>query len=353
MGTALVAGHNFYGYSDRIHRAFLAEGWDSAVEAVDPPRVLVTPKERFLYRFLPQRLGLHGPLERATAAIRTDFVDRVCAHDADLILFIRPDLLLPEDLARIRSARPRARLACWLMDPIGRMPGVEDLLPGFDAVFLYDAADLPAARRLNVSSHLLVLAVDPADYSPPTATVEPEWELSFIGSPSPARLRLLEGVVDELDLGPDQVRFVIGDWRMVPLVGRLRLGRRSWLFKDGYLDMVTLGHQAVRDIYHRSKVCLNIHQTGTVSGFNMRVFEIAGAGGAQVVERLPGLSDQLREGQEVACYGDADELVAQVRRLLEHPDEAKDLGWRASVAASARHTYQHRVRAIREAMGAG
>ncbi len=296
MGVALIAGHNFYGYSDRIQRALVAEGWRARVEDVLAPQVRVTPWERLLYRELPQRLGINGPLERATTRIRADFVDRVCAQDADLILFIRPDRMLPEDLARIRAARPRARLACWLMDPIARMPGVEALLPGFDAVFLYDAADLDAARRLNPASHLLVLAFDPDDYRPPSVAVPDRWALSFIGSPSPARLRLLEGLVEALGLGPDQVRFVVGHWRLVPVLGRRRLNQHSWLFRDGFLDMETLGHAAVGEIYHRSTLALNIHQVGTVSGFNMRVFEAAGAGAAQVVERLPGLDAQERRG---------------------------------------------------------
>jgi glycosyltransferase involved in cell wall biosynthesis len=350
VGVALVAGHNFYGYSDRIRRAFDAEGWAGRIEDVLAPQIRVTPRERILYRFLPQRLGIRGPLERATARTRADFVARVCAHDVDLILFIRPDLMLPEDLARIRAMRPRARLACWLMDPIGRMPGVEAILPGFDAVFLYDAADLDAARRLNPASHLLVLAFDPEDYRPAAPGVEDRWALSFIGSPSPARLRLLERVVGELGLGPDEVRFVVGQWRLLPLIGRRRLERQSWLFRDGFLDLETLGHAAVREIYHRSTLALNIHQVGTVSGFNMRVFEAAGAGAAQVVERLSGLDEELREGAEVACYGDADELVSQVRHLLEHPAEVAEMGRRAAAAAAARHTYRHRVRRILDAM---
>ncbi len=346
----MIAGHNFHGYADRIQRAFVAKGWGCDVESVRPTRVRFALKERFLYRFLPERIGIRGPLDRASARIRADFMARVCAHDVDLILFIRPDLLTPEDLTEVRAARPRARLACWLMDPIGRMPRVEDLLPCFDAVFLYDAADLPAARRLNPATHLLVLAFDVEDYRPPPAPVEDRWALSFIGSPSPARLRLLERVVGDLGLGPDAVRFVVGSWRLIPLIGRRRLHVRSWLFRDGYMDLETLGHAAVREIYHRSTLCLNIHQPGTVSGFNMRVFEAAGAGGAQVVERLPGLEEQLREGEEVACYSDADELVERVRHLLENPDEARRMGKRAAVTAAARHTYGHRVQLILEAL---
>ncbi len=353
MGVALVAGHNFYGYSDRICRAFEAAGWEGRVEDVVAPRIRVSPRERVLYRFLPQRLGIRGPLERATARIRADFVARVSAHDAALILFIRPDLLTASDLDEIRAAQPRARLACWLMDPIGRMPGVETLLPRFDAVFLYDAGDLAAARRLNPASHLLVLAFDPEDYSPAAGPVEKRWALTFIGSPSPDRLRLLERVVGDLDLGPGAVRFVVGHWRLVPLIGRRRLHRRSRLFRDGYLDMETLGHGAIGEIYHRSTLCLNIHQPGTVSGFNMRVFEAAGAGLPQIVERLPGLGDHFREGEEIACYGDPEELVATVRRLLAHPEEAAEMGRRAAAAAAARHTYRHRVQAILAAMDLG
>lgn len=350
MGVALVAGHNFYGYSDRIRRAFDAAGWEGRVEDVVAPRIRVSPRERLLYRVLPQRLGIRGPLERATRRIRADFVARVCAHDAALILFIRPDLMTPSDLAEIRRARPRARLACWLMDPIGRMPGVEDLLPRFDAVFLYDAGDLPAARRLNPASHLLVLAFDPDDYRPAAGPVEARWDLTFIGSPSPARLRLLERVVGDLELGPEAVRFVVGHWRMIPVIGRRRLNRRSRLFRDGYMDMETLGHPAIGEIYHRSTLCLNIHQPGTVSGFNMRVFEAAGAGLAQIVERLPGLGDHLREGREVACYDDPEELVATVRHLLAHPEEAREMGRRAAIAAAARHTYRHRVQTVLDAL---
>lgn len=351
MGVALVAGHNFHGYSDRIGRAFEAEGWECRVESVRPPRVRTSPVERLLYGVLPRHLGIRWPLERADAQTRADLVARVCTHDADLVVFIRPDIVTTEDLAAIRAARPRMTLACWLMDPIRRMPGVEALLPHFDHVFLYDEADLPAARPLNPRSHLLLLAFDPADYHPPVSPVAARWAVSFIGAPSSDRLRLLERVCEEFDLGPDDVRFVVGRWPLMPLVGQRRLNRRSWLFRDGYLDLETLDHTAVREVYHRSTVCLNIHQPGTVSGFNMRVFEAAGAGGAQVVERLPGLSDCFRDGREIAFYDGADELVARVGRLLEHPDEARALGASAAAAGAAGHTYQHRIRAILDACG--
>jgi len=351
-GTALVAGHDYRGYNRRIRDAFQAEGWrcgevDTAFPAFD-----ASLRGRLLYRALPERLGLRGPLRRAGARARIDFVAQVLDRDWDLLLVIRPDLLGPEELAAIRRGRPGAVLACWLMDPIGRYPSCRTVLPLFDRVFLYDRGDLEEGRRINPRTEVLLLAFDPADYAPPTTPAQPLWDLSFIGSPSPDRLRSLEQVCRAADLPPERVRFVVGDWRFLPLLGRRLAARRSWLIRHEYLDFRTLDHPAIRQIYHRSVICLNAHQQGTLQGYNMRVFEVAGAGGgAQLVERLPGLGEQLQEEHEVVCYGDGDELVEQARRLLADHRRARELGARAAIRAAGEHTYRHRVRTLLEACG--
>lgn len=349
IGRAVIGGLEFFGYNERIRDAFLAEGWDcKTLETWYPPydrRVLAN----LLFGILPRRFGVRGPLEWAMARARRLFVDAVLRTEFDLLLVIRPDFLTVEDLDEIRRARPSAVVACWLMDSLAYHPRFLDVVEGTDRVFSFDEADLPRLGEKHPRVRFLPLAFDPGDYSPAARSPAARWRVSFIGAPHLDRLRLLERLCDELSLKPDDVRFVIGAWKVLPIIGQRSLNRRSWLYRDGFLDLETTDHPACREIYQRSDVCLNVHQPFNPTiprGFNMRVFEICGAGGFQLVEALPGLDRVFPEDTGLSTYRDSDGLIASIRDALAAPERRRDAAQRCAEHAHAHHTFRHRVREI-------
>jgi spore maturation protein CgeB len=99
--------------------------------------------------------------------------------------------------------------------------------------------------------------------------------------------------------------------------------------------------QTLRD----SRITLNIESGSTTRhSSNMRLFEATGVGTCLLTDRTEGLGELFEPGREVATYGDLDECVERIRRLLAHPDEREAIA-RAGQARTLRdHTLAHRAR---------
>lgn len=87
---------------------------------------------------------------------------------------------------------------------------------------------------------------------------------------------------------------------------------------------------------------------------NMRVFEVLATGRPLITNRdadVNGLLELFEDGHHLITYDDTD-LVAQVRRYLNEPDQARAIGEAGQVEVRARHTYSHRVEHIFETLRA-
>ncbi|GEM_PF-1224160 len=97
-------------------------------------------------------------------------------------------------------------------------------------------------------------------------------------------------------------------------------------------------------VYARHAVSLNVHARVVREGTNMRSFECAGCGIAQLIEYRPGLERQFEPGVEVEIYREPAEGAERARALLADPRRARALAQRAARRACAEHTYHRRVR---------
>jgi len=119
-----------------------------------------------------------------------------------------------------------------------------------------------------------------------------------------------------------------------------------------------------RQLYARARVVLNHCEHGDL---NFRVFEAMGCGGCLVTPRIGhGLTDLFVEGEHLRCYAAdtddngggvavdvaADQAVAQIRYLLEHPEAAERMGQAALACIDGGHRAVHRAesfsRSVRE-----
>ena len=85
---------------------------------------------------------------------------------------------------------------------------------------------------------------------------------------------------------------------------------------------ISTTREASAEIFASSLVSFNASLNGDL---NMRVFEILSAGGCLLTDRLDtqsGLDMCLKEGSEFLGYDNAEEMIAQARFLLDHPEIA-------------------------------
>ena len=211
-------------------------------------------------------------------------------------------------------------------------------LPLYDHVFALDSYFLPVlrvagARRVD---HLPACA-DPEEHAPPTLTAEEyRWyaaDVSFVGNYSEQRAEML-GV-----LGGTDVRVYGSGWDVAGphLAQQVRAEPVYGLKKN--------------KIYRSSAFSLNVHQPHMVHGENFRVFEVAACGGLSVSAPKPDLAQCLEPGREVVVFDGPEDLRAKVGYLLSHPEERAELAAAGRQRVLADHTYDHRARAIIDALG--
>ena len=96
-------------------------------------------------------------------------------------------------------------------------------------------------------------------------------------------------------------------------------------------------------IYARHRIALNVHAAVVREGTNMRTFECAAFGIAQVVEQRDGLDALFDPQREIVTYRHPDELAETLRALAADATRRTRLAMAARRRALAQHTYAHRV----------
>jgi hypothetical protein len=114
---------------------------------------------------------------------------------------------------------------------------------------------------------------------------------------------------------------------------------------EPYLRGPALGETMLRAL-SASRLTLNAHGNFMLYGGNMRLFEAAGVGVAQMTEDLPGVRTWFTPGEEIITYRDLDDLKRQTRHYLSHDAERDRIAARARERAYAEHTYEQRIDAF-------
>ncbi len=96
-------------------------------------------------------------------------------------------------------------------------------------------------------------------------------------------------------------------------------------------------------VFGEALACLNTFALAEGNSLNCRAFEIAGAGGLQLMEARPIVSECFEPGTEVLTFTTFDELIALVQRCQRSPAEMQSIRAAAARRALAEHTYRHRL----------
>lgn len=101
---------------------------------------------------------------------------------------------------------------------------------------------------------------------------------------------------------------------------------------------------------------LNLHSSSHLPGVdpegdfvNPRVFDIAAAGGFQLVDRRSLLGDLFVEGVELVIFNDIDQMREQLEYYRHHPEERREIAAAGYRRVQADHTYARRMEQLLEA----
>jgi len=189
------------------------------------------------------------------------------------------------------------------------------------------------ARRMEC---LPLSACDP-DFHRPYALTDAErreyaCDIAFVGTLTPdtlysRRVQALEALAD----------FDIGIWSVHDVPAALKKFVRGKALGEDMLKILSA-----------SKLCFNTHGDFVFYGGNLRLFEVAGAGVAQIAEDLPGTRGWFPDvaGQPtILMYSGMDDLRHKVGALLADDAARARMATAARAHVYAQHTYD--VRAAR------
>jgi spore maturation protein CgeB len=253
----------------------------------------------------------------------------------DLVFMAKAETVPAETVRTIRSEL-RCSIINWFPD--ARLFGYDSVfaqLPYLDWLFSKSEADVQRMRMLGFGKgRLLEHCADRSlhiDLSTPEEELKPyRCQVAMVGSFYPYREAILRHLSD-VDLriwGPG--------W------GRSSLYRTS---PQTIVDRDARSEEQTR-VFRAASVNLNTHHFDDVSDLNQRVFDIAGAGGCQVMDGDRDHQNIFEKPDEIAQFRSVDELREWVRFLIENPRKRQEMGGRCQRKIAGGHTYDHRIREI-------
>ena len=104
------------------------------------------------------------------------------------------------------------------------------------------------------------------------------------------------------------------------------------------------------ELYSRSKVAIS---WSSLKDLPARVFENMYMAVPLVTNRVPDLSTHFVEDEHYLGFDTATEAVGKVRQLLENPEDASEIAWRAHRKVKALHLWENRIEQILDNVGLG
>jgi spore maturation protein CgeB len=231
-------------------------------------------------------------------------------------------------LAELKRLGVTYRVAWWGDAPTN-LKRLDLLSSEWDALFLKDREAVNRFRGLELKAYLLHEALNPA------------WHKPLAGQKNN------QVVVAGNYYGHRQflVRKLLGDGIELGLYGP---NVPLWSFpevKQHFNGRFIVKEEKSR-VFGEGLACLNSTSFAEGNSLNCRAFEIAGAGGLQLLEHRPVIEECFEPGKEVLVYRTYQELLDQIERAKKYPAEMVAVREAGAKRALAEHTYRHRLTEI-------
>jgi len=247
----------------------------------------------------------------------------------DLVLATH-DYLAPADAWLIKSLT-KAPLALWYPDPIWSFQKHMFLNAPFDALFFKDPYIVDRLRRkLGVPVYYLPESFSPRSLAAAApAAPDPRYacEICTAGNLYAYRVAFFRNLADR------HVRI----WGLPPPLW-MQLGPVEPMVEKRFV-----AHAEKARAFRSAKIVLNNLNPSEIWGTNVRTFEICGAGGFQITDHTPGLSQLFDIGRELVTFEDVEDLRAKIGHYLAADDERREIAEAGQRRAAREHTYAQRL----------
>ena len=271
--------------------------------------------------------------------VSTAILAKTEAFEPDLVLALAQAPLSRQVLKRLR--KDGVATAMWFVEDYTVFPYWRGFAPLYDFfAIIQKGAFEGELQHLGVENFLyLPLAAQPDFHAPvelsPVELRRYGSDLSFLGAGYPNRRMAFREL-----LGYD-----------------FKIWGNEWDGDATLQDLVQRGGARIAPdecvkIFNAAKINLNLHSSikkGVLVGdgdfVNPRTFELAACGGFQLVDRRELLPELFAE-DELATFGDMEELCEGIDYFLAHAEERKAFARRARARVLKDHTYSARLQTL-------
>ena len=306
-------------FADNVASALRACGHEVYV----PPATSATRYQSrisALYLAIRQR-----SLKRYRSSLEKWIVRSAKTYRPDVVLAIT-QVLQEEVLRDLKRLGVRLRVAWW-GDAPGNIRGRGLLSSEWDFIFLKDPDAVRKFRLVGLNAHMLHQAMNPRWHRQVAAQANSS--VAVVGN--------LYGYRQFLVMHLRRKGYSVGLY-----------GGRVPVWATPEIRQLHTGKYVVKEeksrVFGEAVACLNSTSPVEGNSLNVRLFEIAAAGGLQIMEHKSILPECFEPGREVLVFNSLDELDGHVDRALRAPDEMKRIRDAAAVRAASEHTYEVRVR---------
>lgn len=274
-----------------------------------------------------------------------ELLAHVVRHKPEFLLVFKGAFVQAKTLAAIRECG--VKNYCFYPDVSFKAHGkyLPQALPYYDWIFTTKRFGIQDLReQLAISNASVLLHAYDADLHREVELSPTDYEhygcdVSFIGTWSPKKETLVRAIMSEL-----------------PSV-RLRVWGEQWHRATSLRcgAGVIAGYGVSGEEYVRAIAASSINlgmlserRIGASSGDNItsRTFHIPASGGFMLHERTEELLQIFKEDESVACFGDAQELLAKIAKYLPAVEERRGIACHGRAVVEAGHSWDHRIRDI-------
>jgi spore maturation protein CgeB len=299
--------------------------------------------------------GFPGPpreeLGKAAASVfgkaKEEIIKEMGEDSPHLVLALAQAPLDLSSLIEIKDRFPESLLSYWFVEDYRRFGYINEIAPACDLFFHIQGPLLdPFLKNMGLKrAYYLPTAADADFFRPRNSPHKYRARVSFAGAGYPNRLKIFNDLLE-------------GRFRTIlPVRSEFKIFGSGWEKAFGELKkhLFEAGRRVSAEemayIYAGTEVNLNIHSS-SYFGFepdsyfvNPRTFEIAAAGGFQIVDARP-LLGELFGDREIAVIESPEELPNALETALNDGALREKMGKLARERVKREHLYTHRLETI-------
>lgn len=242
-------------------------------------------------------------------------LEKLCkSFNPDFILVLN-GMNIPVQIQKFLS---RYKIILWLWDSMKNNTRLQNFVNCADKIFCFEYDDIKYLQeKYNLSAQYLPLGADTKIFSP-NENLTSDIDISFIGTASKLRIKILEKVCEQA---------IKENWT-VQIGGHFYDSKHFWkkyLFglKNSafakFLDNRYYNPQEAANLYRRSKICLNIN-TVQHKSLSPRTFEICATKSFQLMNSGQNSCGLMNLETDLATFDDEEDLIEKISFYLANED---------------------------------